>query len=90
MSSEIEGHALGGGMLKLEPSEAERVRICIPRPSPNKSQRIRLDNLLRAEEYEAALDYADKAVLIGKLGLTNRDCIALRDGYRYLRMWRMR
>src|SRR5574341_1236633 len=30
MSTEIEGHAMGGGMLKLEPSEAERVKVVFP------------------------------------------------------------
>ena len=30
LSVEIEGHPLGGGMLKLEPTEAERVLVASP------------------------------------------------------------
>ncbi|MCL5884908.1 MAG: hypothetical protein M1377_06140, partial [Deltaproteobacteria bacterium] len=34
LSCEIEGHPLGGGMLKIEPREAQR--ILLPRPSMTK------------------------------------------------------
>lgn len=33
LSLEVEGHALGGGLLKLEPSEARRVLVVLPGPS---------------------------------------------------------
>ena len=90
MSSEIEGHALGGGMLKLEPSEAEKISIPFPKQLINRDEISHIDNLLRTGEFEAALDFADETILIKKLGLTKRDCIALKDGFTQLRSWRMR
>ncbi len=90
MSSEIEGHALGGGMLKLEPSEAERISIPFPKQFIGDDELFHLDNLLRLGEFESALDYADKTILVDKLGLTKQDCIALKDGLNQLRSWRMR
>jgi len=90
LSSEIEGHALGGGMLKLEPSEAKRVGIAMPKAMPTKSEMDCLDNMLRVGEFEAALDYADEIVLMRGLGLTRQDCTILRQGYEQLHKWRMR
>jgi adenine-specific DNA methylase len=90
LSSEIEGHALGGGMLKLEPSEAENVRMVVPESLPVDAIKQSLDNLLREEQFEVALDYADTNILVSSLGLTHGDCTALRDGFNTLRLWRMR
>jgi len=90
LSSEIEGHALGGGMLKLEPSEAEGVKIAVPERLPANTVTQHLDNLLRNERYETALDYGDREILTRQLGLTSNECAALREGYNTLRFWRMR
>jgi len=89
LSAEVEGHAMGGGMLKLEPSEAEKVMLASPKQYPNNAITEKLDSLLRNSQVDNALDYADKEILV-PLGLTHNDCIALREGHNTLREWRMR
>ena len=44
LSCELEGHALGGGMLKLEPREASRILF----PSPKTSSSLHLEMLTEA------------------------------------------
>lgn len=90
ISCEIKGHALGGGMLKLEPSEAERVDVFLPEPPLSENELAELDSLLRLYGVEAALGYTDQKVLVERLGLSERDCQLLRDGLILLRDWRMR
>ncbi len=48
LSCELEGHSLGGGMLKLEPTEARRMVIAMPALEPEMLDRaaVELDNLL--------------------------------------------
>jgi hypothetical protein len=81
LSVEIEGHALGGGMLKLEPTEAERVLI----PAPAKAAIARLvslseelDALVRTRVDELAWKRADEIILKDMIGLSERDCKLLR------------
>jgi adenine-specific DNA methylase len=89
LSCELEGHALGGGMLKLEPSEAERVLI--PLPDRRDSPRLLsdLDGLLRHKNEEAASDLADRIVLRRRLGLSASECSALRGAAAEMQDWRM-
>jgi adenine-specific DNA methylase len=96
LSVELEGHALGGGMLKLEPTEAENVLI--PYPSNTEEGYFRdliteIDTLLRNGEHGYARKRADETILIGMLGFSKRDCKTLnvaadtlkrRRGYRKL------
>lgn len=77
LSVEIEGHALGGGMLKLEPTEAESVLV----PAPDRSVAGRLEGLAdeldaisRRHGDDAARARADRVILIGELGLSAADC----------------
>ena len=77
LSTEIEGHSLGGGMLKLEPSDLK------PEALDNAYEQI--DNALRRKDYEAALDVGDKLILQGGLGYSPEQCSVLRSGYYYLR-----
>lgn len=93
LSAEIEGHALGGGMLKIEPREARR--ILIPRPSlPSREIRKladRADALVRDGREGEAMDLVDQVVLIGAIGLSERECLVLRkaaDGLRARRCGR--
>ncbi|BDB40872.1 hypothetical protein IWGMT90018_13180 [Mycobacterium kiyosense] len=79
------GRSYGGGILELEPGEAER----LPVPPPGYAGSGLADDvdlLLRANEIEKALDLVDRRVLIEGLGLSPAvvaDCraawIALRD-----------
>jgi adenine-specific DNA-methyltransferase len=80
LSVEIEGHALGGGMLKLEPTEAENVMV----PSPQVSLQMlmalgeELDGLIRGGDYVTAQARADTLILREGLGLSQHDCRLLR------------
>lgn len=81
LSGEIEGHPLGGGMLKLEPSEAEQVLIVRPNIiRATESNLTELDSLIRANMLGAAVDLADELVLRDTLALTWQKIRALRNG----------
>ncbi len=92
LSVEIEGHALGGGMLKLEPTEAGNVLLAGDDRSAGHLDSLarELDSLLRRGESSAARHLADKALLIDALGLDEEDCRALRSATDLLcqRRWR--
>lgn len=83
--AEIMGRSYGGGVLELEPREAEQLPI--PRPDCADPDLIRdVDLLLKANEIEKALDVVDRRVLIDGLGLPAAavaDCraawVSLRD-----------
>ena len=85
----MEGHALGGGMLKLEPAEAEQVLI--PLPPPNESHRLlsAVDSLFRSGEPERATELIDQQILRKRFALTASECQLLRDGTDELRSWRL-
>ncbi len=87
LSCEVEGHSLGGGMLKLEPTEAGRVAIALPNLSPGTLQSLAtdLDRLLRDGKTESARDLADGIILRQGLGLSAGDVQQLREGWLLLR-----
>ena len=89
LSCELEGHPLGGGMLKLEPSEAERVLIPLPDRRELPGLLSSLDGLTRGKDAEAATDLVDRIVLRRKLGLSASECVALRAAAAEMRNWRM-
>ncbi len=83
--AEIMGRSYGGGILELEPREAEQ----LPIPGPEWADpelAADVDLLLKANEIEKALDLVDRHVLIDGLGLSPdvvADCraawVSLRD-----------
>jgi adenine-specific DNA methylase len=83
--AEILGRSYGGGILELEPAEAEQLPIPAPaRASAELACDVGL--LLKAGEVDKALDVVDRHVLIDGLGLSREvvaDCraawVALRD-----------
>jgi adenine-specific DNA-methyltransferase len=82
LSVEIEGHALGGGMLKLEPTEAENVLIpCLDRRELPKLVELssELDDLARKVGDEAARERADQVILQDTMGLSKDECRLLRS-----------
>lgn len=89
LSCELEGHALGGGMLKLEPSEAEKILVALPDPHEAADLVRQLDNLTRQKQSEAATDLVDKRVLRRRLGLSGTECLILREAAAEMHTWRM-
>jgi hypothetical protein len=76
LSAEIEGHALGGGMLKLEPTEAENVLIpCLDRREIPKLLELssELDDLARKMGDDAVRERADQAILQEVMGLSKEE-----------------
>jgi adenine-specific DNA methylase len=67
--AEILGRSYGGGILELEPAEAEQLPI--PAPAHASADLARdVDLLLKAGEIDKALDLVDRHVLIDRLGLS--------------------
>lgn len=89
LSCEIEGHALGGGLLKLKPSEAENVRVALPKSDDARTLVGELDDLLRQDRLSEATDLADAVILRRRFGLSKSECAALGDAARQLENWRM-
>lgn len=85
LSCELEGHPLGGGMLKLEPREAQSVLLAIPPISPGALQQLalRLDLLLRQGQVQEAQRAADRLLI--DLGLSACDLQTLEEGLQLLR-----
>lgn len=75
-SSEIEGRSYGGGVLELEPTEAER--LLMPRALQRAMPLAEADRLIRAGRLADVLAENDKLVLQRGIGLTSRECGALR------------
>jgi hypothetical protein len=88
LSTEIEGHALGGGMLKLEPNEAKQVLI--PNAKVPVALYNRLDKLLRQNKTKEALQLGDDIILGNSLGLKARDIEVLYSAVKHLRHQRNR
>jgi adenine-specific DNA methylase len=82
--SEVVGRSYGGGILELEPTEAEELSIPDPSLVPDHLVAA-VDELIRAKRIEEALDAVDQAVLIDKLGFTEHDVQAARAAWVTLR-----
>jgi hypothetical protein len=87
LSVEIEGHSLGGGMLKLEPNEAQNVILARTHLDGGELRCLarELDGLVRAGRAELAQERADQIFLCEGLGLSERDCKLLRRAAHTLR-----
>jgi adenine-specific DNA-methyltransferase len=88
LSCEVEGHAMGGGMLKLEPTEAGRVLLPLAQHidrSAWKELSAEVDSMLRSGRRREACDLVDRVVLIEGMGLTVADCRDLDDAVVKLR-----
>lgn len=81
--SEIMGRSYGGGVLELEPNEAEELPI--PYFPFNKKILVSIDNKLRQKKtIEEILDFTDQLVLKEKLGLSSTEIITLRTIWKKL------
>jgi adenine-specific DNA-methyltransferase len=84
LSAELVGRSYGGGVLKLEPTEAERLLIPPIEPALA-SQLTDIDELLRAGNVESVVERVDPVVLGDGLGLTGDEIEALRTATAQLR-----
>lgn len=81
--AEVCGRSYGGGVLELEPREAEELPVCY-----NPSLQLDVDKveeLLRLERTYEALDYVDNAVLRDYLGFDTHTISLLRIAWEQLR-----
>jgi len=89
LSAEVEGHPLGGGMLKLEPSEAARALVVRPDLLKfSEAQFDEMDYFVRSNSMSSAIDMADDLVLRGSLGLNWDQIQVLRNGLTEVRAQR--
>lgn len=82
--AEVVGRSYGGGVLELEPREAE----ALPFPDPHALTREsvqRVDELLRARGLVQALDHVDETLLVGALGFPPALVAGLRSVWERLR-----
>ncbi|MDL9948381.1 class I SAM-dependent methyltransferase [Gordonia sp. ABSL11-1] len=82
--SEIVGRSYGGGILELEPSEAEELRVPDPTLVPDDLV-DKVDELVRAKRIEDALDLVDQIVLIDGLAFTPEEVASARAAWVTLR-----
>lgn len=89
VGAETVGRAYGGGMLKLEPREADR----LPVPSPAlveaaadrlKAVRPQVAGLLRGGNLTDAAKVVDEVLLVDQLGMTRKAVRVLRDAHAHL------
>lgn len=76
-SAEIEGRSYGGGVLELEPTEAER--LMMPAILNGAMPLEECDRLTRAGQLDDVLESNAKIVLMGHMGLSKSESFMLRD-----------
>lgn len=81
--SEVTGRSYGGGVLELEPNEAEKLPL--PLKGAEQLDLNQLHELLLHDDIEAVLDITDKVLLIDGLGLTTEEAETLRHIWQKLR-----
>lgn len=82
--SEVVGRSYGGGVLELEPREAEALPFPDPHAlAPGSVERV--DELLRAGGLVPALEYVDRTLLVEALGFSQGLVSALRGVWERLR-----
>ncbi len=75
-SAEIEGRSYGGGVLELEPTEAER--LLMPCKIGTGLSLEEIDSLIRSNKLEHLLNENDRIILQKNIGLTANECKTLR------------
>jgi len=81
--TEVCGRSYGGGVLELEPTEAEELLVCY---DPNLQLDVeKVETLLRTDRAHEALDYVDEVVLQDFCGLDRGTTIQLRTAWETLR-----
>lgn len=86
-SAEIEGRSYGGGVLELEPTEAER--LLMPAVLNGALPLAECDRLTRAGRLDDVLEQNARIVLMEHMGLSKAECTMLRDIWFKMRDRRM-
>lgn len=86
--SEVMGRSYGGGVLELEPREAEGLPFPDPHAVPS-GMAQRVDDLLRTGNLEGALAYVDQSLLVDGLGVPPEVIAQLGAVWRRLRARRL-
>lgn len=86
-SAEIEGRSYGGGVLELEPSEAER--LLMPAKLQGSLSIDECDHLIRDKRLDEVLAHNSQAILRANIGLTSRECQILCQIWEKMRDRRM-
>jgi len=86
-SAEIEGRSYGGGVLELEPTEAER--LLMPAKLNGALPLADADRLIRNGKIDMVLEENARIVLMEHMGLSKNDCGILRDIWVKMRDRRM-
>lgn len=86
-SAEIEGRSYGGGVLELEPTEAER--LLVPKQLNGAMPIAEADRLVRSGRLADVLEENDRLVLKGSLGLSSDECKMLKGIWAKMRDRRM-
>jgi adenine-specific DNA methylase len=81
--SEVTGRSYGGGVLELEPNEAERLPL--PLKNAEGLDLATTHEMLLSERIEDALKITDKVLLVDGLGLSQGEVKSLREIWRKLR-----
>ena len=87
LSCEMEGHALGGGLFKVEPSEAERILVVSPSAS-HAQMLFNHCNRSQINSGDRSLNLFDRHLLRKELGLTEAECLSLREAAMRMEQWR--
>lgn len=80
-SAEIEGRSYGGGVLELEPTEAERLLMPDAKALAAAIPLAEADEMIRKGKIAALLEANDAKVLRGELGLSVADCNTLKAAW---------
>lgn len=86
-SAEIEGRSYGGGVLELEPTEAER--LLMPATLNGAMPLGEADKLMRAGRLDDVLDHNARVVLMEHMGLSAAECALLKGVWVKMRDRRM-
>jgi adenine-specific DNA-methyltransferase len=81
--AEVMGRSYGGGVLELEPNEAER--LLLPLQDAERLNFDHIDTLVRRGDIEAVLAITDQTLLIEGLKLSQREVATLCNAWRRLR-----
>lgn len=86
-SAEIEGRSYGGGVLELEPTEAER--LLMPAQLNGAMSLVDADKLIRAGRLDEVLEENARIVLMDHMGLSAAECALLKGVWTKMRDRRM-